>query len=163
MADAQSRVAHLYKQYGPIVYRRCLRLLKNPEAARDATQDIFIKLLRDLQKLEGRATVLPWIHRVATNHCLNLRRDAHRRGEDQATCEFDIAPQGPTEYSSRALAQRVLARFDRNTQLMAVGVLVEGMGHQEMADLLGVSRRTVLRALNRFLAKARKYLTGPDS
>ena len=159
MAEARARVTELYRQYGPIVYRRCLQLLRNPEAARDATQDVFIKLMRDLAKLEGRETVLPWIRRVATNHCLNVRRDAHCRSEYQASSELERAPHGaPVDFSSRALAQRVLSHFDVATQGMAVGVFVEGREHQEVAATLGVSRRTVLRRLDRFVANARTYL-----
>ena len=75
----EQRVVSLYREYGPAVYRRCLRLLRDSEAARDATQEVFVKLLRDIEKLAARDTALPWIYRVATNHCLNLRRDARRR------------------------------------------------------------------------------------
>src|SRR6266540_5480869 len=59
LPHSQRRAAELYKQYGPVVYRRCLRLLKDPEAAKDATQEVFMKLVRDIRKLEDRATVLP--------------------------------------------------------------------------------------------------------
>ena len=159
MAEARASVTDLYRQYGPIVYRRCLQLLRNPEAARDATQDVFIKLMRDLAKLEGRETVLPWIRRVATNHCLNVRRDAQRRSEYQASRELERAPNGaPADFSSRALAQHVLSHFDVATRNMAVGVFVEGREHEEIAATLGVSRRTVLRRLDRFVANARTYL-----
>ena len=51
MGDRQQRAAELYRQWGPAVYRRCLKLLRDPEAARDATQEVFVKLVRDLEKL----------------------------------------------------------------------------------------------------------------
>ena len=35
-----------YRRYGPMVRRRCQRLLGEPEAARDATQDVFVRLVR---------------------------------------------------------------------------------------------------------------------
>ena len=152
-------VAELYKEYGPAVYRRCLRLVKNPEAARDATQEVFLKLVRDEAKLQDRETVLPWMYRVATNHCLNLRRTSQSRGEESVTPDLDVASTVPVEiYPDRALAQAVLSRFDAATQAVAVGVLVDGMEQQEVAEALGVSRRTVARKLERFLESARKYL-----
>ncbi|MFL5274764.1 MAG: RNA polymerase sigma factor, partial [Anaeromyxobacteraceae bacterium] len=161
---SQRRASELYRQYGPVVYRRCLRLLKDQEAARDATQDVFMKLVRDMAKLEERETVLPWIYRVATNHCLNVRRNAHRRGEDTAEVDLDIASSTPTEtYPDRQLAQSVLSRFDAATQAVAVGVIVDGMEHEEVAAALGVSRRTVARKLDRFLENARKYISRSDA
>jgi RNA polymerase sigma-70 factor (ECF subfamily) len=156
--DPRERVAELYKTYGPAIYRRCLRLLGDKEGARDATQEVFGKLMRDARKLESRDTALPWIYRVATNHCLNLRRNAGRRGEESLP-ELELAPSdSPDSVPERQLVQRVLARFDSETQAVAVGVFVDGMEHEEVAQALGISRRTVARKLQRFLGNARKYL-----
>ncbi len=159
MSDEREETARLYRELGPAVYRRCLRLLGDREAARDATQEVFVKLLRDMKRLEDRETVLPWIYRVATNHCLNLRRNARRRGEEDLEPALEVA-HGPSEarYPERQLAQKVLSRFDAETQAVAVGVFVDGMEHEEIATALGISRRTVSRKLERFVANARKYV-----
>lgn len=160
--DASSRgehVAFLYREYGPTVYRRCLRLLGDREAARDATQEVFVKVVRDIHKLEDRETALPWIYRVATNHCLNVLRDARRRGERPVSDALELAPAGPEGSPERRLARQVLSRFDLQTQAIAVGVLVDGMEREQVAGLLGISRRTVHRKLTRFLAGARAWLT----
>ena len=164
MTDHRGKVAELYRLYGPAVYRRCLRLLRAPEAARDATQEVFVKLVRDMERLADRATALPWMYRVATNHCLNLRRNASRRGDDAEVPDLELADPSRTDsYPDRALARQVLARFDAETQAVAVGVLVDGMEHEEVAAALGVSRRTVARRLDRFLTLARRHLAGSSS
>jgi RNA polymerase sigma-70 factor (ECF subfamily) len=114
--------------------------------------------MRDARKLESRDTALPWIYRVATNYCLNLRRNAGRRGEEPLP-ELEVAPaDAPDAVPERQLVQRVLARFDSQTQAVAVGVFVDGMEHEEVAQALGISRRTVARKLERFVGNARKYL-----
>ena len=149
-------IAELYRTWGPAIYRRCLRLLRDMEAARDATQEVFRKALSSPDKLSNPDTALPFIYRIATNHCLNERRNAARRGET----ELDDL-QVPSEHAAfpqRRLVQRVLSRFDVKTQSIAVGVLVDGMEHEEVADALGISRKTVSRKLARFLEHARKYL-----
>ena len=164
MTDGRSRAAELYRQYGPVVYRRCLRILKDPEAAKDATQEVFVKLIRDMEKLSDRETVLPWIYRVATNYCLNQRRNSTRRGEDVDMPDLELAEGTPADaYPDRALAQAVLLQVDETTRSVAVGVLVDGMEHEEVADLLGISRRTVARKLDRFLDTARAYLARSSS
>lgn len=155
----RERAAEAYRQYGPAVYRRCLRLLKDREAARDATQEVFVKLVRDIGRFDDEATVLPWCYRVATNHCLNQLRNSGRRGEETLD-GFEVAASedGAEAFPARHLAGKVLSRFDERTQAIAVGVLVDGMGHEELADTLGVSRKTVERRLTRFLEGARKML-----
>ena len=160
---AGNRVADLYRELGPLVYRRCLRVLRDRAAAQDATQEVFVKLLGNIEKLQDRATVVPWIYRVATNHCLNLRRDVVRHGEEAAT-EEDAAFAGtggvsrPDSNVDRALARSLLARFDTRTQSIAVAVLVDGMTHEEAAEALEISRRTVSRKLERFLEAARRFV-----
>ncbi len=161
--DQRRQVAGLYRDFGPVVYRRCLRLLRDRTAAQDATQEVFVKLLGNVVKLQDRETVLPWIYRVATNHCLNLRRDALRRGEE--TAEEDDRALTPSSHARSPdavvdwnLARSVLARFDDQTQAVAVGVFVDGMNHDEVADALGISRRTVSRKLERFVEGARRFI-----
>jgi RNA polymerase sigma-70 factor (ECF subfamily) len=149
-------IAELYKTWGPAIYRRCLRLLRDTEAARDATQEVFRKALSSPEKLGDPDTALPFIYRVATNHCLNERRNSGRRGETELG-DLDLAADHP-DVPQRRLVQRVLSRFDARTQSIAVAVLVDGMEHEEVADALGISRKTVSRKLARFLENARKYL-----
>lgn len=157
------KVSALYREFGPVVYRRCLRLLGDRAGAQDATQEVFLKLLGNMEKLQERDTVLPWIYRVATNHCLNLLRDANRRGEEAASENSQglSAPDGPAHpdaFVDWELARSVLSRFDGDTQAVAVGVFVDGMNHDEVADALGISRRTVSRKLERFVEGARRFL-----
>jgi RNA polymerase sigma-70 factor (ECF subfamily) len=157
-SEQGQRVVRLYREYGPAVYRRCLRLLRDREAAKDATQEVFVKLVRDIGKLADRDTALPWIYRVATNHCLNLRRAARRRRDEALDSGLDVAPGARDAFPERRLAREVLARFDVQTQAIAVGVLVDGMQHEELAGALGISRKTVHRKLARFLDAARSLL-----
>jgi RNA polymerase sigma-70 factor (ECF subfamily) len=156
----RERAADLYRQYGPAVYRRCLKLLRDREAAKDATQEVFVKLVRDIGKFDGEAP-LPWMYRVATNHCLNVLRAGRRHGEEELG-EWELAAPGDAtaSYPDRHLAGTVLAQFDDGTRAVALGVLVDGMGHEELAGALGISRKTVERRLARFLAGARKLVGG---
>ena len=158
-STSDRRVRALYEELGPAVYRRCLRLLGNPDAARDATQEVFIKLVHNLAALEGRETLLPWMYRVSTNHCLNLRRAASLRGDDRELDDSQVAAAvSPDERAHRLLAKAILSRFDAATQAVAVGVRVDGMDYAEVANVLGVSARTVSKKLVRFLASAREFL-----
>jgi len=159
VADSRARAEDLYRTYGPAVYRRCLRLLRDKEAASDATQEVFVKLLKNDEALRDAEHAVPWIYRVATNHCLNLRRNQRRRGEEELAPELELAGGLSTpDFPGRQLARQVLEQFDAQTQAVAVGVFVDGMEHEEVADALGISRRTVSRKLERFLGKARTFL-----
>ncbi len=162
--EHRRRVIRLYREYGPVVYRRCVRLLGDRESARDATQEVFVKLLREERLVGDGDDVLPWIYRVTTHHCLNLRRSgAARLCAANGAEPLEVAAGAVAPFPERRLAQQVLARFDPTTQAVAVGVLVDGMEREEVAGALGISRRTVHRKLARFLSGARRLLLGEPS
>ena len=151
--------ARLYREFGPAVYRRCLKLLRGREAAQDATQEVFVRLMGNMARLEGRGDVLPWIYRVTTNHCLNVLRDVGRRGEGALPPDLETHERSASELlPERRLAHQILQRFDASTQAVVVGVFVDGMEHEEVAATLGISKRTVSRKLERFLSSSRRFV-----
>jgi RNA polymerase sigma-70 factor (ECF subfamily) len=87
---ASELLGGLYRSHGGRVYARCLFLLKNPEEAKDATQEVFIKAWRALPGFEERSQFSTWLHRIAHNAtCDWLRRKRVRGGH--ASSEFNDA------------------------------------------------------------------------
>ncbi len=118
-----------------------------------------MRLVRNMGRLEGRGDALPWIYRVTTNHCLNVLRDSGRHGEDDLSPEIESTERPAAEaLPDRRLAQELLGRFDPATQAVVVGVLVDGMEREEVAEALGISKRTVSRKLERFLTSSRRFM-----
>jgi len=65
----------LFDRYGHLVLGVCKKYLKDSEAAKEATQQIFIKLLEDVHKYQI-AQLKPWLFQVTKNHCLMLQKKA---------------------------------------------------------------------------------------
>lgn len=63
----------LFERYAHLVYGVCLKYLRDTEASKDATQQIFIKLLDDLKRFD-LANFRAWLHKVAQNHCMMILR-----------------------------------------------------------------------------------------
>jgi RNA polymerase sigma-70 factor, ECF subfamily len=152
------RTAALYRSFSPVVYRRCLRFLRDEEAALDATQEVFLKLVVNISRLEGREQLLPWILRVARNHCLNVRRAARHVDALMADMEHD-SEESCEDVTRALLARSLLDRFDPATQRVVLGVLGAGFRHEDAAEALGMSAATVARKVQRFLEKSRAHMT----
>jgi RNA polymerase sigma-70 factor (ECF subfamily) len=157
----QSEVGELFRLHGAMVYRRALRLLGRKEDADEATQEVFIRVMRSMSEFEGRSSVTTWLYQVTTNYCLNLMRDRGRRR--QLFQENVTTPGGglfePTERASttdQLFLRRLLAEADEQQAKAAVYVYFDGLSHEEAAELLGVSKRTVGNLIDRFLAWAQK-------
>jgi RNA polymerase sigma-70 factor (ECF subfamily) len=150
-------MGQLFKQHGPLVYRRALRLLGNAADAEEATQDIFIRAMKGADGFEQRSQTTTWLYQITTNHYLNVLRDRSRRAALRAEHlpSGEAASAEPARAEDIALVRRVLASADPQEAQAAVYVFIDGMSHEEAAPLLGVSKRTVGNWIERFRAAAR--------
>jgi RNA polymerase sigma-70 factor (ECF subfamily) len=148
----------LYRKYGPVVYRRCLKLLRDPAEAQDAAQEVFVRALTHLDGLRY-GSPLPWLYEIATRHCLNRLRDAGRRSALQARgCGHPLPIDPQVAFADRDQAGRILAQCDETTARIVVHHLLDGMTQEEVATAVGLSRRTVGVKLQAFFAAARRQV-----
>jgi RNA polymerase sigma factor (sigma-70 family) len=139
----------LYVRYSRSVYRRAREMLADDEAARDATHEVFMRVVRAGGKVPAEPTCTGWLHRVTTNFCLNQLRDRHRQSNLLTTKhvpETSVQPNGET----RAAVLQILGRFPADLQEVAVYFFLDELTYDEIAELLGISRRTVSNRLATF-------------
>jgi RNA polymerase sigma-70 factor (ECF subfamily) len=67
----------LLERYTMLLYGVCMKYLKNPEEARDAVQQIFLKAITELHKYEV-SYFSSWLYMIAKNHCLMQLRNRHQ-------------------------------------------------------------------------------------
>lgn len=157
----EQEVTALYKRWGPVVYRRCLRVLEQREEAQDATQQVFVQLLRHSERFtDDPDRVIAWLQAVATNVSLTTRRNHGRRGARLTVLGQDEGAVASADeaWSNRQLAHRALEAASQEDRQVAERVLVAGQSHEDAAAELGVSQKTVQRRLHRFLEGARRLL-----
>jgi RNA polymerase sigma-70 factor (ECF subfamily) len=139
-----------------MVYRRAFRLLGRREDAEEAAQEVFVRVMRSLDQFDGRSSMSTWLYQITTNYCLNLLRDRGRRRElFQANMKAD-EDRPEASAADLVLLRRLLSEADEQQAKAAVYVYLDGMSHEEAAELLGVSKRTVGNLIERFLAWAQK-------
>lgn len=71
---SQAALEELVVRHQSWIYNLALRMVHHPEDAKDATQEVLIKLLTRLSTFEGRSSLRTWLYRIATNHLLNMKR-----------------------------------------------------------------------------------------
>jgi RNA polymerase sigma factor (sigma-70 family) len=148
----------LYRRHAAAVYGRCRYLLRHDDAARDATQDVFVKALGALPELEAAASPTGFLLRAATNHCLNLLRASRAAWRDEVARVARERTERGIEPESRELVRALLGTAPPEAQEIAVLYFVDELTQVEIAALTGRSLPTVRKRLREFLAGARGAL-----
>ena len=136
-----------YRQFGPMVYRRCARLLDDEHEAIDAMQEVFVMLL----KHDGEVTQLgAFLHVLATRHCLNRLRAKRRRPESpDSQLVYTIAHSADLGARSGALStlRALFAPEPESTRVIAVLHYLDGLTLEEVAREVNMSVSGVRKRL----------------
>ena len=133
----------LYDRYAAAVYRFLRRLVRNPAAAEDLTQQTFLKVHEACGSFDPRRSFRTWAFTIARRLGLNwLKKSAQAREH----CELPEDLAGGHSPEGQALAQLELERVERALDRMPrseVEVLLlrkfEGLSFAEIASILGCS------------------------
>ena len=138
-----------------MVYRRCRQML-GEQAAEDAVQEVFLRATKAWSRFRGDASPMTWLYRIATTHCLQQIRNDRSRA---AKLELISPPWEEIEdLASKVDLAALFAELDPTTQQVVMLRHVDGMTLEEVADVCGISRKTVQKRLARFIELAKKKL-----
>jgi RNA polymerase sigma-70 factor, ECF subfamily len=179
--DALARVAAgdtdaftgLVETHQERLLRLCERLLGDPEEARDAAQEVFLKAFRKAGEVRPLGQVYTWLYRIAVNHCLNkLRRRKLVRflrfetdPEEPDAPAFD-PPDASADPASALEARRrwqstrkAIAKLPDNQRTVLILVRFEGLSYRQAAEVLGITEGAVesrlVRAMRRIAGEER--------
>jgi RNA polymerase sigma-70 factor (ECF subfamily) len=156
MTTQALELEQIYRRYGAMVRRRCFTILKREDDAEDASQEVFVRVLRSSGAFRGQSSPATWLYRIATNICLNRIRDARNRERLDRTALKEPEPAQPIEAWPRDLAVRILAEFDDATRETVLYAEVEEMTHQEVAEIMGCSVSLVRKRIAKFKERAQR-------
>jgi RNA polymerase sigma-70 factor (ECF subfamily) len=160
----EAALAALYQKYAPAIYAHCRRFMHSPAAARDATQEAFVRVLAHGVSLPREEEALRYLYRVATNVCLNLLREQNVHTRAVPTLAARTLHTGSAEsgLADREFVTAVLERCGEGGAQVAVMHYLDGMTQVEIAEVLGITRRTVFNRLHKLARVAGELLrAGP--
>jgi RNA polymerase sigma-70 factor (ECF subfamily) len=156
-AAAQDRAQtfeRLLRAHEQMVLRLAYRMLGSRADAEDAAQEVFLKLHRNLDRIDPSGGVHSWLYRTALNVCYDKFR-RHRHYE--TVPELSVTPpqlETLLAAQQREMLQQALQRLPDRERAALVLRELEGLETEEVARLLGVSGVTVRTQV----ASARKKL-----
>jgi RNA polymerase sigma-70 factor (ECF subfamily) len=150
-----------YLRYAPALQRKAERILQSRADAQDVVHSLFVELLQTPETPRD----LPYLYRAVTHRCLNLLRDQNTRA--RLLAQHDDLLRGPVRTSCEArsvdldLLSKLVQALDQAHAEVLICHYFDDMPQEEVAQLLGVSRKTVGLRLARIRGLVAK-LTGAE-
>lgn len=143
-AGERDALAVLVSRHLDDVYDVALRVLGDPELARDAAQDAFVHALRALNRFRGEASFRTWLLRIAVNAARMLVRRNGRRREVTLEQAADIAAEtdpsaGVLLPAETARLAEALARLPEKQRLAVTLRVYQGLAYDEIGAIAGCS------------------------
>jgi len=152
----------IVERYERRIYHVVYGMVRNPEDARELTQEAFVKAYKNLKTFRLESKFYTWLCRIA----MNLSIDHHRRMKHRSHAEYDDqrssgAAAGVIELASRRdnpqanvvqkqLRERILEAFDQlpeDQRQVIVLREIEEMAYREIAEILDIPEGTVMSRL----------------
>lgn len=168
---SQAALEELVVRHQAWIYNLALRMVHHPEDAKDATQEVLIKLFTRLSTFDGRSSLRTWLYRIVVNHLLNMqRRRAELRGitfeeygralDGMPDAELPDPQAAPADVKLLVAEARIgctsgmMLCLDREQRLIFILGSIFGVSDTVGAELLDLSRNNFRQRL----ARARRDL-----
>ncbi len=137
------------------IFGLCFGMLGREHDAGDATQETFVAAYRSLGNFRGEAKVSSWLHRIAVNQCLTIKRRQKSRSEEFLDDENgeeervfvaspSLSPARRTEQAERlTLVRQAVGALPTDLRQVIVMKEFEEMTFQEISETLELPLSTV--------------------
>ena len=168
----------LVERYQRKVYSVAFSMVRNADDAMDLSQDAFVKAYRNLKGFQGSSSFYTWLYRIVVNLGIDHLRKAGRfqsvdyddkiRRKDEGIGDMSILPSRLDANPSKVLMrkelmdkmQSALDTLSPNHRTILILREVEGMSYEEMAEILDISKGTVMSRLHHARKNMQKALEG---
>ena len=143
----------LIRQQQARVYGVACYFLHNPDEAKDATQETFLKLYKGLKSFRGKETeFIPWMLSIARNCCIDRIRRAQTRAryEDElkhSSMNLQHKDQNPemniSEHQRKKLIYQALDQFSELNREIVLLKDIQGLRNEDVAEILSLPVGTI--------------------
>ncbi len=175
----QSAFRELVERYQQKAYGVAFGFCRNREDALDRVQEAFVKAYRNITRFEGSSSFYTWFYRILVNVCIDfIRKEKKRKGDvgyedgyehDDKDGAFvsttgSIGNANPVKaLANQELGEKIqeaMGKLSESHREILVLREVEGLSYEELSEVLGVPRGTVMSRLHHARGKLKALLAG---
>ncbi len=155
--------SQLYRRYANKVYGKCISILKNDAAAKDAMQDIFVKIMLNLGNFGEKSQFSTWVYSITYNYCIDAIRKKKKEktmfSEDIERAPDVAADEVPDQFLLEMDMQNlkaVLEALPDSDRLILIMKYHDDMSIRDIAEILSKTESAVKMKIKRAKEKAKE-------
>jgi len=152
----ERQIRQLYESHAFMVHARCQRFLGSSDEAWDATQEVFIRLMKQLRTIQKQHAVYSWLMSTSTNYCISVLRKKQADTFDEAAHGFSREDSPEVLLEHKLLLVRLLQPWKEQVRLVIIYTYLDGYTQEEIAELTGLGYSTIRKYLTRFRRYSKK-------
>lgn len=137
-AEVQDSLDKLFLRMADSLYRYALHLLRHPQDAEEAIQNVFLKLVRRNDRSIPKEA---YVFASVRNQCIDMQRTAKRKGEGEALVE--LIDSRNVDPLIRKMVQDSLLELSEEQREVIILKFFCQLTLSEIAIVLGVNQNTV--------------------
>jgi RNA polymerase sigma-70 factor (ECF subfamily) len=153
--------SQLYRRYAGKVFAKCISMLADHGLARDATQDVFIKILLNLSKFTEQSSFSTWVYSITYNYCIDLIRKKKKNiliftediGRVSTASEVEIPDSVILEMETNRL-EKVMHKLPVGDKAILDMKYTEDMSIKEIGEVLNKTESAIKMQIMRAKIKA---------
>ncbi len=160
---SRDEMERILKDYGDMVYRMAIVQVKKQDVAEDIYQNVWMKLLRQKNRIEPEEHLKAWLLRSTINCCKDywksawVQRISWKGNEPAEDFTDNAAENNDTKQQSGHVTECVQALPEKYRTIIHL-YYYEGYHHKEIAQMLHMNENTVYSRLARGRERLRKML-----
>ena len=162
-----SPASEIYDRYSSRIYNFAYRFLRNSEAAEDATQEVFVKMLKHANQFHGDAKLSTWLFSITANWCRDYLRKSDNKAKEAEDvlitlpAPAELAPDRNLERrENEQMIQKALTALTPEQREAILLSRYQGLSYAEIAQISGCSEGAVKTRVFRAMETLKKALAG---
>ena len=160
--EATEILNRLVEQYQTPLRRMCFIMLRDEELAKDAVQDTFLKVYKNIDVFRGECSEKTWLMQIAVNTCRDVKRSAWFRHLDWRITLEDLPEPSVQPAESAVELTMEIMRLPRKFREIILLYFYQQMTTREIAEILRIPQSTVATRLKKAREKLRVSLEGGE-
>lgn len=168
--DVDAAANEFVRKYQRFVYATAQRYLRSSEDAYDASQEVFIRALKNIHKFRGDSSLSTWLYRITMNVCSSMKRKEKLRTFfsfdtiEPSMYSRDFSPEQVTENNEfEERFEHLLQQLPEKQRETFILRYFDELSYEEISQMLGTSVGGLKANYHQAVKKLAGHLSKPSS